>query len=76
MTSLTSPGKQSFPDRIAGGCCQPQASSEPCVTVSRHTAQASRKANSGGAARHVSDLGTRLCDTHMQSSPCRGDHYT
>jgi hypothetical protein len=31
-------------DRIARGCCQPQASSEPCVTVSRHTAQASIKA--------------------------------
>jgi len=37
--------------RVAGGCCQPQAPSEPCVTVSRHTAQASSKASPCGAAR-------------------------
>ena len=31
--------------RVAGGCCQPQAPSEPCVRVSPHTAQASVKAS-------------------------------
>jgi hypothetical protein len=29
--------------RVAGGCCQPQAPSEPCMRVSPHTAQASEK---------------------------------
>jgi hypothetical protein len=29
--------------RVAGGCYHPQAPSERCVTVSRHTAQASVK---------------------------------
>jgi len=38
-------------DRVAGGCCQPQAPSEPYVTVSRHTAQAFIKARLCGATR-------------------------
>jgi len=38
-------------DRVAGGCCQPRAPSEPCVTVSRHTAQAFQKASPCEATR-------------------------
>jgi hypothetical protein len=38
-------------DRVAGGCFQPRAPSEPYVTVSRHTAQAFIKACLCGAAR-------------------------
>ena len=37
--------------RVARGCYQPPAPSEPCVRLSPHTAQASKKAVSGGATR-------------------------
>jgi len=57
-------------NRVAGGCCQPQAPSEPYVTISRHTAQAFVKACPCGAARLFRTTQTITPDKRVDHRSC------
>ena len=60
--------------RVARGCYQPPAPSEPCVRRSPHTAQASEKASSCGATRHAQHTHdcAILIDRHHPETGGRG----
>jgi len=59
--------KRFISHRVAGGCHQPQAPSEPRLKVSLHAAQASHKASPCWATRRSELYSNQLCDTSWQS---------